>query len=63
MYKRTLETLMTADAGHPEGVHKLKDDKWLTSPFGPLTLEVLATLGYQLNPNPLYENSLQGLNE
>ncbi|KAJ9075677.1 hypothetical protein DSO57_1033662 [Entomophthora muscae] len=61
LYKGTRETLMTADAGHSEGVHELKDDKWLTSPFGPLTLEVLATLGYQINPKPLYENSLQGL--
>ncbi|KAJ9086332.1 hypothetical protein DSO57_1005039 [Entomophthora muscae] len=60
-YKETKETLMTEDGSLYYGVHDLEFDGWRTSPFGPLTLVVLATMGYQPNPNPLFENSLLGL--
>ncbi|KAJ9086328.1 hypothetical protein DSO57_1005035 [Entomophthora muscae] len=62
-YDGSQETLMIEDGIPSKGVHDLELYGWLTSPFGPLTLEVLATMGYQLNPKPLYENSLHGLKE
>ncbi|KAJ9086331.1 hypothetical protein DSO57_1005038 [Entomophthora muscae] len=62
-YEGTKETLMTEDESLYYGVHDLEFDGWRTSPFGPLTLEVLGTMGYQLNRNPLFENSLLGLKQ
>ncbi|KAJ9070217.1 hypothetical protein DSO57_1010702 [Entomophthora muscae] len=59
--KATREALMVKNTGLAKGIHNMEFDGWLTSPFGPLTLEILETMGYQLNPKPLYENSLLGL--
>ncbi|KAJ9052522.1 hypothetical protein DSO57_1033295 [Entomophthora muscae] len=54
---------MIADTGLDKGIHNMEFSEWPTSPFGPLTLEILETMGYQLNPKPLYEDSLLGLKE
>ncbi|KAJ9053874.1 hypothetical protein DSO57_1020182 [Entomophthora muscae] len=63
MYNETREALMTKDLRLAKGIHNMEADGWLTSPFGPLTLEILETMGYQLNPKPIYEDSLIGLKE
>ncbi|KAJ9069250.1 hypothetical protein DSO57_1020337 [Entomophthora muscae] len=60
-YKLTREELMIKNTGFGKGIHNMEFDRWLTSPFGPLTLEILETIGYQLNPKPLYDKSLLGL--
>ncbi|KAJ9061157.1 hypothetical protein DSO57_1023286 [Entomophthora muscae] len=59
-YIGTQEMLMTSSGHHRTGVHNAESNCWNTSPFGPLTLEIMETLGYKLNPNPSFENSLHG---
>ncbi|KAJ9086928.1 hypothetical protein DSO57_1038489 [Entomophthora muscae] len=60
-YKNTRDETMMAKSGSGVGLHDLfhDDAKWLTSPFGPKTLAILATLGYRINPNPDYERSME----
>ncbi|KAJ9078998.1 hypothetical protein DSO57_1001221 [Entomophthora muscae] len=60
-YKNTRDETMMAKSGSGVGLHDLfhDDAKWLTSPFGPKTLAILATLGYRINPSPDYERSME----
>ncbi|KAJ9051519.1 hypothetical protein DSO57_1003870 [Entomophthora muscae] len=60
-YANTKDESMVAGSFSGTGLHELfnRDERWTTSPFGPAALEILATLGYKLNPNPSYEDSLQ----
>ncbi|KAJ9078997.1 hypothetical protein DSO57_1001210 [Entomophthora muscae] len=59
-YKQQDEAIIP-DFWPKEGLYNLfnSQNKWLTSPFGPNSLAILATLGYKINPTPNYEHSLE----
>ncbi|KAJ9071285.1 hypothetical protein DSO57_1038442 [Entomophthora muscae] len=61
MYAYTRDEAMIPHTLPGIGLHDLFncEKNWITSPFGPDTLEVLATLGYIINPSPMYEDSLE----
>ncbi|KAI0233199.1 hypothetical protein L0F63_003546, partial [Massospora cicadina] len=53
-YVKTIEHMMTSTTGeyHQDFSHLTLNPTWITAPIGPITLDVMATLGYSLNPNP-----------
>ncbi|KAJ9080862.1 hypothetical protein DSO57_1020460 [Entomophthora muscae] len=60
-YHNTQDVIMHPNQKKGEGVHKIYDrtNIWITAPYGRDTLQVLSTLGYTLNPNPVHEDSLE----
>ncbi|KAJ9052721.1 hypothetical protein DSO57_1031471 [Entomophthora muscae] len=63
-YENTTDYLMVAGP-YPHGYFlKFQNvTSWKTSPIGLKTIEVLETLGYELNPNPSRAKSLLGFYE
>ncbi|KAJ9049885.1 hypothetical protein DSO57_1019927 [Entomophthora muscae] len=60
-YSDTDEMLMIKSIVDGHGVHDRATNKaWKTSPIGPLTLEILETIGYKRNKMATFENSLGG---
>ncbi|KAJ9068475.1 hypothetical protein DSO57_1028312 [Entomophthora muscae] len=61
-YNITTDRLITRRSMNGQGIHDITREGWKTSPFGQRTLKILETMGYPLNPNPKYENSLSYFN-
>ncbi|KAJ9073846.1 hypothetical protein DSO57_1012176 [Entomophthora muscae] len=60
-YVNSKDSTMRAKRNQGTGIHNMfnKTQKWITSPYGPDIQAVFTTLGYSLNPEPKYENSME----
>ncbi|KAJ9078994.1 hypothetical protein DSO57_1001207 [Entomophthora muscae] len=61
MYENTRDESLVTEIQPAVAIHDLfsSQEQWITSPFGPGTLDILATLGYTINPTPQYNNSME----
>ncbi|KAJ9072313.1 hypothetical protein DSO57_1028780 [Entomophthora muscae] len=62
-YNTTTDRLIVPRLLTGQGMHDIDKKGWKTSPFGQRTLQTLETMGYKLNPNPKYEQSLAYFND